>query len=384
MQGRIGGKYRLVRRIGSGSFGEVYRGMDVHSGLEVAVKLEPIRSRHPQLLHEARIYKLLVGGVGVPKLYWYGTQGDFNVMVIDLLAPSLEDLCKFCGGRFTLKTVLLLMDQMVERVEWLHAKNIIHRDIKPENFLIGQGRQGNLLHIIDFGLATMYRDRRTQQHLAYRGGRSFIGTARFASLNVHRGIEQSRRDDLESIGYSALYLLRGDLPWMRLKVRTCLGSQKQHKYALIGDSKADTPLDVLCPIPELREYLTYCRDLQFTERPNYAHLRRLLKVFQVSQHAESLLSTMLAEGEAPAQFERDDCSDEEWEQQAREEAHRRILALDAPAPGMVPHPGRLTRPGRSGGSDSCRQPPGKDTDRILASARVKFIAPPPGVCVTSV
>lgn len=150
---RVGNKYRLRHKIGSGSFGDIYLGADIQSGEEVAIKLESIKSRHPQLLYESKLYKIMAGGVGIPKLHWYGVEGDYNVMVIDLLGPSLEDLFSFCGRKFSLKTVVMLADQMINRVEYMHTKNFLHRDIKPDNFLIGLGKKANMVHIIDFGLA---------------------------------------------------------------------------------------------------------------------------------------------------------------------------------------------------------------------------------------
>jgi casein kinase 1 len=274
MELRVGGKFRLGRKIGSGSFGDIYIGTNVQSGEEVAIKLESIKSKHPQLLYESKLYKILAGGVGVPNVHWYGVEGDYNVMVIDLLGPSLEDLFSFCNRKFSLKTVLMLADQMVNRIEYVHAKNFIHRDIKPDNFLIGLGKKANQVHIIDFGLAKKYRDPKTQQHIPYREGKNLTGTARYASVNTHLGIEQSRRDDLEAIGYVLMYFNRGSLPWQGLKA-----NGKKEKYEKIMEKKMSTPIEVLCKhFPsEFVTYLNYCRSLRFEDRPDYAYLRRLLK-----------------------------------------------------------------------------------------------------------
>jgi len=264
----------LGRKIGSGSFGDIYIGTNVQTGEEVAIKLESIKSKHPQLLYESKLYKILAGGVGVPNVHWYGVEGDYNVMVIDLLGPSLEDLFSFCNRKFSLKTVLMLADQMVNRIEYVHAKNFIHRDIKPDNFLIGLGKKANQVHIIDFGLAKKYRDPKTQQHIPYREGKNLTGTARYASINTHLGIEQSRRDDLEAVGYVLMYFNRGSLPWQGLKA-----NDKKDKYDKIMEKKMSTPVEVLCKhFPsEFVTYLNYCRSLRFEDRPDYAYLRRLLK-----------------------------------------------------------------------------------------------------------
>ncbi len=139
-------------------------------------------------------------------------------MVMDLMGPSLEDLYKFCGGRFSLKTTLMVGYQMLGTIQRLHGKNYVHRDIKPENFLMGLGKKSHMVHIIDFGLAKRYRDSKTHQHIQYKENKNLTGTARYASVNAHLGIEQSRRDDLESIGYVLVYLANGTLPWQNLQV----------------------------------------------------------------------------------------------------------------------------------------------------------------------
>jgi len=237
MELRVGGKFRLGRKIGSGSFGDIYIGTNVQTGEELAIKLESIKSRHPQLLYESKLYKILAGGVGIPNIHWYGVEGDYNVMVIDLLGPSFEDLFSFCNRKFSIKTVLMLADQMINRAEYVHARNFIHRDIKPDNFLIGLGKKANQVHIIDFGLGKKYRDPKTQQHIPYREGKSLTGTARYASVNTHLGIEQSRRDDLEAVGYVLMYFNRGSLPWQSLTA----GSKKE-KYEKIMEKKMSSPV----------------------------------------------------------------------------------------------------------------------------------------------
>ncbi|KAG2387084.1 hypothetical protein C9374_002119 [Naegleria lovaniensis] len=254
---RVGGKWKLGRKVGSGSFGEIYQGTNIQSGEKVAIKLESVKTRHPQLLYESRLYKLLnLGGpaVGIPSVKWYGVEGDYNVMVIDLLGPSLEDLFNFCGRKFSLKTVLMLADQMISRVEFLHSKNFIHRD--------------------NYGLAKKYRDSKTHAHIPFKDNKSLTGTARYASINAHLGIEQSRRDDLESLGYVFMYFLRGSLPWQGLKAQS-----KQQKYDLISEKKMSTTVEALCKgyAPEFSTYLKYVRSLRFEDKPDYAYLRKLFR-----------------------------------------------------------------------------------------------------------
>lgn len=150
---RVGRKFRIGRKIGSGSFGDIYLGTNIISGEEVAIKLESVRAKHPQLEYEAKVYKALCGGVGIPFIRWFGTECDYNAMVIDLLGPSLEDLFNYCNRKFSFKTVLLLADQLLCRIEFIHARCFIHRDIKPDNFLMGIGKRGSQVNVIDFGLA---------------------------------------------------------------------------------------------------------------------------------------------------------------------------------------------------------------------------------------
>ena len=251
-----------------------FAGQNISTGEEVAIKLECIKTKHPQLHIESKFYKLMQGGIGIPALKWCGGEGDYNVMVMELLGPSLEDLFNFCSRRLSLKTVLLLADQMISRIEYIHNKGFIHRDIKPDNFLMGLGKKGNLVYVIDFGLAKKYRDSRTNSHIPYRENKNLTGTARYASVNTHLGIEQSRRDDLESLGYVLMYFNRGTLPWQGLKAAT-----KRQKYEKISEKKMSTPLEDLCkgfPI-EFSQYLKYCRTLGFEEQPNYSHLRQLFR-----------------------------------------------------------------------------------------------------------
>jgi serine/threonine protein kinase len=178
--------------------------------------------------------------IGIPKLFWSGTVGDYNAMVMELLGPNLEDLLNFCNRRFSLPTTIAVADQMLGRVEHLHSTGFVHRDIKPDNFVIGR-EDPETIYMIDFGLAKRYRDSKTKQHIAYRDNKPLTGTARYASVNTHLGIEQSRRDDLEGLLYVFVYFLRGSLPWQGLRAYS-----KKEKYSQIMEVKMATMPELLC------------------------------------------------------------------------------------------------------------------------------------------
>lgn len=275
---RIYRKYRIGRKIGSGSFGDIYHGTSLTDGEEVAIKLEPLNTKHPQLDYESRVYKYLSGGVGIPFVRWFGHEGDFNAMVIDLLGPSLEDLFNYCHRRFSFKTVVMLALQMIRRVYYIHGRCFIHRDIKPDNFLMGVGKRGSTVHVIDFGLSKKYKEFRTDDHIPFRENKNLTGTARYASVNTHLGFEQSRRDDLESLGYVLIYFCKGSLPWQGLRATT-----KRQKYDRIMEKKLSIGLEQLCAgLPsQFVEYIRYCRNLKFDERPNYHYITGLFKELSI-------------------------------------------------------------------------------------------------------
>lgn len=281
-----GGTFRVGRRCGEGSFGVVYEGTNITNGQPVALKFEPRKTESPQLRDEYKSYKMLSGMPGFPQVYYFGQEGLHYVLIMDMLGPNLEDLFDLCSRKFSIKTVCMLAKQMITRVQAIHEKSLIYRDIKPDNFLIGlpQTKLANVVHMVDFGMAKAYRDPRTRVHIPYREKKSLSGTARYMSINTHLGREQSRRDDLESLGHVLIYFLRGSLPWQGLKAQT-----NKQKYEKIGQKKAETQILDLCEgFPqEVAFYLTYARRLGFEETPDYDYMRELFtKILQDSNTPE--------------------------------------------------------------------------------------------------
>ncbi|OEL34981.1 Casein kinase I isoform delta-like [Dichanthelium oligosanthes] len=277
MEPRVANKFRLGRKLGSGSFGEIYLGTHVQTNEEVAIKLESVKTKHPQLLYESKLYRILQGGTGIPNVKWFGVEGDYNVLVMDLLGPSLEDLFSFCNRKLSLKTVLMLADQMINRVEYAHIKSFLHRDIKPDNFLMGLGKRANQASPLALRLDILFALPKKIYDiypLKCRENKNLTGTARYASVNTHLGIEQSRRDDLESLGYVLMYFLKGSLPWQGLKAGT-----KKQKYEKISERKIATSVEALCRgyPTEFVSYFHYCRSLRFEDTPDYQFLKRLFR-----------------------------------------------------------------------------------------------------------
>jgi serine/threonine protein kinase len=264
-------KYKLLIRLGKGSFGSVYHIMHKETGNEQAVKIEEKSSRS-QLKNEYKIYKNLIrnGVSGIPNIVDYFESKKLCFMIMQLLGDSLDH--KFNNyGKFDLSTVLKLGIKIIGLLENIHDAGYLHRDIKPNNFLVGTGHDYNKIYVMDFGLSKKYITN-DGEHIKFRDGRSLVGTARYASINVHMGFEPSRRDDLESVGYMLIYFLKKKLPWQGLKKKKNIDQVK-----LIGDVKMKTSLNYLCyDLPQcFGKYLVYCKNLKFEEKPNYKYLMNL-------------------------------------------------------------------------------------------------------------
>lgn len=274
----IANQYEIHKKIGKGSFGDVYIGYDTQDNKLVAIKLE--HQKHKVILsHEYSVYKAIEHGnnICIPRVYWFGKEGDYYVMVMQYLGNSIEYLFNLCNRKFSLKTVLMAGIQILDSLKLLHDNNFVHRDLKPDNFLIGINNMRKYIYLIDFGLAKKYK--KDKIHIAEQTGKKLVGTARYASINSHRGTELSRRDDMESLGYILIYFLKGRLPWQSMDGRT-----RDEKYENIHKCKEETTIEELCrETPrEIYYYMKYVRSLGFRDKPNYKYMRSLLTKIMIS------------------------------------------------------------------------------------------------------
>jgi serine/threonine protein kinase len=264
----INEKYKLNKIIGEGSFGKIFEAKHILSAELVAIKIEKKMDKSI-LKHEASMYNECKSIKGIPKLRGFGKENEYNYIVTDLLGDSIELIKQKCGGTLNLRSVLSIGIQLLTIFEQLHNKGIIHRDIKPENILLGLSqRRRKDVYLIDFGLAKYYIDN-NRDHIQMNSNKKLTGTLKYVSLNVQNGIEPSRRDDLESIGYILIYCLKGCLPW-----EGSVGDIDT-KYAYIKRVKEETELHQLCStMPyEFLTYMDYCRKLEYNETPDYTYLK---------------------------------------------------------------------------------------------------------------
>ena len=259
-------KYRTIKKLGEGSFGKVYKAE--YNGEYYAIKFEE-KSKGQNLLETEATIMSYLKGPNIPFIKSFGYSGDYNILVMQLLGKSLEELFNK-KLKFSIKTVSLLAYQMITVLQYIHDRHIIHRDIKPDNFVMGLNKDNGTLYLLDFGLAKKYRSSKTLEQYPYIKKKKLTGTARYASIHALEEMEQSRRDDLESVGYVLMYFLRGNLPWQGLKIKS-----KEDRYKKILDKKKETTSEQLCKnFPdEFREYLEYCRNLEYTETPKYDKLK---------------------------------------------------------------------------------------------------------------
>jgi serine/threonine protein kinase len=296
-------RFRLLSKLGEGSFGKIYKGIDTVSNRLVAIKVETSKaSSHNQLKTEARIYKEMEGtlinkSVRWPKLYSFGRDEIGNhIMVMDLLGPNLETILKrTTHNRFTYQTVAYFAEKMITVLERFHSMGFVHRDLKPQNFVIeycdGSFPRFPEVFLIDYGLAKGFVETDKKTHTPFAQKKSLKGTVRYSSINTHLGIDQSRRDDMQSLGYIILYMMTGSLPWQNL-MKDREKKEGYHHIMLIKMRNRAEQLVKAVPSPmdeAMLSYLFYVNSLMYHQEPNYEFCRNLFRDF-ASQFTGNVLS----------------------------------------------------------------------------------------------
>lgn len=272
--GKVINKYEIIKYIGSGSFGDVYEARDKKTNNLFAIKI-PVQNSEKDgtrsLIDEAKIYKKLSNpdqGVANVKI----TKKDEQLfLIMDLLGCNIEKLMSK-KKKLSLKSVIYLAIKMIDIIKYIHSCGYIHRDIKPDNFVLGYQDKYKLF-CIDYGLAKKYL-KRNGEHIDFTERSKFCGTARYASIAAHKNYEQSRKDDLESIGYILVYLYKGSLPWQSINHK-----EKHERYRLIGEKKEEITEEELCSsMPrEFCIFLKYVKNLDFDEKPHYSALKKMFQ-----------------------------------------------------------------------------------------------------------
>ena len=264
----IANKYKIVGKLGSGTYGDIYKAENIRTKAVVAIKMESCDVQTKMLKRETTIYQYLNNTEGIPNVLWFGIYNNNYYMAMNILGQSLRDIIED-KSLLSLDYVLLLGNQMVKRLESIHSLGLIHRDVKPDNFLFGCNDKTDILYIIDFGLCKKYVD--GEKHIIERKGRKLIGTPNYVSINVHNGVEASRRDDLESVVYIMSYLLYGKLDWFEYFNKDDILMNET-----ICKMKTQFMENTIVPI-QLRMFFGYCREIQFSSTPNYDYIYSILK-----------------------------------------------------------------------------------------------------------
>ena len=279
----LANKYKLLEKLSQGSFGKVFKAENIRTGEIVAIKTEVKSKEQKSLKMEAKIYQYLANTDGIPQLKWFGATNNVNYLVTNLLEHSVTSLVKEYG-RLSIKTVLLLGTQMIERLEILHGHYLIHRDIKPDNFMINISDKTNKIFLIDFGFCKRYNYE--GNHIEFKMNKTLIGTPNYVSLNVHKGCEPSRRDDLESCFYVMIYMLFGKF--------FSINGEEQDPFKILVLKK-----EQLTNIPRfLTIAINYVRTLRFEEEPDYKYI---IRVF-----------SEVLEEQREIEYEKDEDDEYEW------------------------------------------------------------------------
>lgn len=270
----INDRYKLKKRIGSGTFGLVFSATNVNTNETVAIKLEPT-AQVDTLTHEAAVLMKLSGIPGIPNLRYYGVPDHNRYMAIDLLGKSLQTISSEYKKSVPVGIVGMYAKQMVQIIWAVHQRGFVHRDIKPPNFMIGikknesdenenKTENSDKLFLIDFGMSRTYIDDKTNAHRCNKiRTTGIIGTPRYVSIHVHDGCEPSRRDDLISIMYVLVYLVKGRLPWKAAASPEVVAQIK----------KTISPEDLFFEMPSsYLEIFKYLCSMSYDEAPDYSYI----------------------------------------------------------------------------------------------------------------
>ena len=278
-------KFQAKKLLFNSSISNLYVGLNKLTNESVAIKSEKIGGKYDLLESEA-YFLLLLKGFGIPRLISFGKFSYFKILVEELLGPTIYLIWNYKNKKDKLKDICLIALQCLDRLEYIHSKGIIHKDIKPFNFLFGK-KDPNIIYVIDFGISKKYRSSRTGKHIKYTNLKRINGSFRYMSINCNKGYEQSRRDDLESLGYMLIFLAKGDLPWPDIDNNSKENRIIQTKK--ICEKKIKISPEELCSgLPtEFSEYVKYCKKLEFEEEPNYNYIKNLF--IEILKKKEQLL-----------------------------------------------------------------------------------------------
>lgn len=282
---RLLGRYEIEEKLGHGSFGRVYRAIDIQTGIKYAIKVEKVSDKRNTMKRELEIYKHINGEMKyIPKIICYG-RGDVHTdaktgvkyfhqyLVMELLGTSLSTMRENRGGSVSWKTLARIAMQSITLLQEFHSQGYVHRDIKPDNFVLGLGDKTGIVYMLDFGLSRRWEDLidKYTQNDESSSSSSIVGTARYMSINIHYGKVYGWRDDMESLGYVLIYMLTGSLPWQGLKAPT---KRLQMKNILKIKEKSKKTLSLALP-PALSKYMQYCWTLELGTQPDYQFLWEL-------------------------------------------------------------------------------------------------------------
>ena len=257
-------KYKVTKKISEGNFSKIYQLIEINTNDKYACKIEAKKAKQPMLENEYKILDYLRGDY-IPSIKLYGSSGDYNILIMNLLGKSLDYYIKKLE-KFSIHTTAMLAYQIINILQYIHLRGIIHRDIKPGNFVMGLDTKSLDVYIIDFGFARKYKSMTKDKIYPMTEGHELTGTSRYASINAMKGMQQSCRDDLESLGYMLYFFLKGNLPWMGIKEKN-----KENLDKKILEKKIETTSELLgqdLPI-QFCEFLDYAKNLKYEETPDY-------------------------------------------------------------------------------------------------------------------